>query len=104
VAIARALICKPAVLVCDEVTSALDMSVQAAIVDLLAELQRDLGLSMLFVTHNLPLVRSIAQRVAVMNHGRIVEMGTVDSVLLNPTDDYTKALLADTPSLEAATT
>jgi peptide/nickel transport system ATP-binding protein len=92
------------VLVCDEVTSALDVSVQAAIVDLLAELQRDLGLSMLFVTHNLPLVRSIAQRVAVMNHGRIVEMGTVDSVLLNPTDDYTKALLADTPSLEAATT
>jgi peptide/nickel transport system ATP-binding protein len=104
VAIARALICEPAVLVCDEVTSALDVSVQAAIVDLLAELQRDLGLSMLFVTHNLPLVRSIAQRVAVMNHGRIVEMGTVDSVLLNPTDDYTKALLADTPSLEAATT
>jgi peptide/nickel transport system ATP-binding protein len=104
VAIARALICKPAVLVCDEVTSALDVSVQAAIVDLLAELQRDLGLSMLFVTHNLPLVRSIAQRVAVMNHGRIVEMGTVDSVLLNPTDDYTKALLADTRSLEAATT
>ncbi|MDX6496570.1 MAG: peptide/nickel transport system ATP-binding protein ddpF [Gaiellales bacterium] len=104
VAIARALICEPAVLVCDEVTSALDVSVQAAIVDLLAELQRDLGLSMLFVTHNLPLVRSIAQRVAVMNHGRIVEMGTVDSVLLNPADDYTKALLADTPSLEAATT
>ena len=104
VAIARALICEPAVLVCDEVTSALDVSVQAAIVDLLAELQRDLGLSMLFVTHNLPLVRSIAQRVAVMNHGRIVELGTVDSVLLNPTDDYTKALLADTPSLEAATT
>ena len=104
VAIARALVCKPSVLVCDEVTSALDVSVQAAIVELLAELQRDLGLSMLFVTHNLPLVRSIAQRVAVMNHGRIVEMGTVESVLLNPTDDYTKALLADTPSLEAATT
>jgi peptide/nickel transport system ATP-binding protein len=103
VAIARALVCQPAVLVCDEVTSALDVSVQAAIVDLLAELQRDLGLSMLFVTHNLPLVRSIAQRVAVMNHGRIVELGSVDTVLLDPRDDYTKALLADTPSLEAVT-
>ena len=90
-------------LVCDEVTSALDVSVQAAIVDLLAELQRDLGLSMLFVTHNLPLVRSIAQRVAVMNQGRIVELGPVERVLMHPSDAYTKALLADTPSLEAIT-
>jgi peptide/nickel transport system ATP-binding protein len=104
VAIARALVCDPAVLICDEITSALDVSVQAAIVDLLAELQRDLGLSMLFVTHNLPLVRSIAQRVAVMNHGRIVELDSVDRVLNEPGDDYTKALLADTPSLEAVTT
>jgi peptide/nickel transport system ATP-binding protein len=103
VAIARALVSQPSVLVCDEVTSALDVSVQAAIVDLLAELQRDLGLSMLFVTHNLPLVRSISQRVAVMNQGRIVELGPVDTVLLSPRDDYTRALLADTPSLEAVT-
>ena len=58
---------------------------------------------MLFVTHNLPLVRSIAQRVAVMNHGRIVELGAVERVLNEPGDDYTKALLADTPSLEAVT-
>jgi peptide/nickel transport system ATP-binding protein len=104
VAIARALICEPAVLVCDEVTSALDVSVQAAIVDLLAELQRDFELSMLFVTHNLPLARSIAQRVAVMNQGRIVELGSVETVLMTPSDGYTKALLADTPSLEAITT
>ncbi|CAA9534544.1 MAG: ABC transporter, ATP-binding protein (cluster 5, nickel/peptides/opines) / ABC transporter, ATP-binding protein (cluster 5, nickel/peptides/opines) [uncultured Thermoleophilia bacterium] len=102
VAIARALVCEPAVLICDEVTSALDVSVQAAIVDLLARLQRDLGLSMLFVTHNLPLVRSIAGRVAVMSLGRIVELGTVDRVLRDPRDAYTQRLLADTPSLETA--
>jgi peptide/nickel transport system ATP-binding protein len=84
------------------VTSALDVSVQAAIVELLAELQRELGLAMLFVTHNLPLVRSIAQRVAVMSAGRIVELGAVEHVLHAPTADYTKALLADTPSLETA--
>jgi peptide/nickel transport system ATP-binding protein len=102
VAIARALICDPSVLVCDEVTSALDVSVQAAIVELLGNLQRDLGLAMLFVTHNLPLVRSIAQRVAVMNQGRIIELGDVDQVLLSPKDEYTRRLLSDTPSLEVA--
>jgi peptide/nickel transport system ATP-binding protein len=103
VAIARALVSGPAVLVCDEVTSALDVSVQAAIVELLAELQRDLGLAMLFVTHNLPLVRSIAGRVAVMSLGRIVEMGPVEQVINTPADEYTQRLLADTPSLETAT-
>ena len=102
VAIARALICNPSVLVCDEVTSALDVSVQAAIVELLGNLQRDLGLAMLFVTHNLPLVRSIAQRVAVMNQGRIIELGDVDQVLGSPKDEYTRRLLSDTPSLEMA--
>jgi peptide/nickel transport system ATP-binding protein len=102
VAIARALICDPDVLVCDEVTSALDVSVQAAIVDLLAGLQRDLGLAMLFVTHNLPLVRSIAQRVAVMQDGRLVEVGTVDGVLAAPRDEYTRRLLSDTPQIESA--
>jgi peptide/nickel transport system ATP-binding protein len=102
VAIARALVCDPAVLVCDEVTSALDVSVQAAIVELLAALQRDLGLAMLFVTHNLPLVRSIAQRVAVMSQGRIIELGDVDQVLESPKDPYTRRLLSDTPSLEVA--
>ena len=75
VAIARALISKPSVLICDEITSALDVSVQAAIVELLGELQRELGLSMVFVTHNLPLVRSIAQKVAVLADGSIVEYG-----------------------------
>jgi peptide/nickel transport system ATP-binding protein len=99
VAIARALICRPKVLLCDEVTSSLDVSVQAAIVTLLRELQEDLGLSILFVTHNLPLVRSIAQRVAVMQDGRIVEAGPVEQVLERPEHDYTKRLLADAPRL-----
>jgi peptide/nickel transport system ATP-binding protein len=102
VAIARALVSKPDVLVCDEVTSALDVLVQAAIVELLADLQRDLGLSMLFVTHNLPLVRSVAHRVAVMADGRIVEVGPTEIVLTVPEQEYTKRLLADTPQIEAA--
>ncbi|MFV0308332.1 MAG: ABC transporter ATP-binding protein, partial [Desertimonas sp.] len=75
VAIARALVSRPSVLVCDEVTSALDVLVQASIVDMLIDLQRELGLAMLFVTHNLPLVASLAQRVAVMSEGTIVELG-----------------------------
>ncbi len=102
VAIARALVCDPAVLICDEVTSALDVSVQAAIVELLGNLQRDLGLSMLFITHNLPLVRSIAQRVAVLHEGVIAEMGDAAQVLGTPGQPYTRQLIADTPSLEVA--
>jgi peptide/nickel transport system ATP-binding protein len=102
VAIARALVCDPAVLICDEVTSALDVSVQAAIVELLGDLQRNLGLSMLFITHNLPLVRSVAQRVAVLSQGHIVELGDVGQVLADPREAYTRQLLSDTPSLETA--
>ncbi len=101
IAIARGLAAEPTVLVCDEVTSWLDVSVQAAIIELLVKLQEETGVSMLFVTHNLALIRSIAQEVAVMNEGRIVEFGLVDSVLDDPQADYTKKLLADTPSLEA---
>jgi peptide/nickel transport system ATP-binding protein len=70
-------------------------------VNLLVSLQRDLGLSLLFVTHNLPLVRSLAQFVAVMRHGRIVELGSSEHVLLDPTDEYTRRLLADSPQIEA---
>ena len=103
VAIARALISKPSVLICDEITSALDVSVQAAIVELLGELQRDLGLSMVFVTHNLPLVRSIAQKVAVLAEGSIVEYGKTAEILANPQQEYTRHLISDTPSLETAT-
>ena len=101
VAIARALAADPTVLVCDEVTSWLDVSVQASIVELLVRLQREIGLSMLFVTHNLALIRSLAYDVAVMNEGRIVEYGRTDDVLANPQADYTKKLLADTPTVES---
>lgn len=101
IAIGRALAAEPTVLICDEITSWLDVSVQAAIIELLAKLRCEIGLSMLFVTHNLALVRSIAQEAAVMNGGRIVEFGPVDAVLEDPQADYTKKLLADTPTIEA---
>jgi peptide/nickel transport system ATP-binding protein len=100
VAIARGLAAEPTVLICDEVTSWLDVSVQAAIIELLAQLQAQLGVSMLFVTHNLALIRSIAQEVAVMSEGLFVEYGLVDAVLDDPQADYTKKLLTDTPTLE----
>ncbi|MBV9603672.1 MAG: ABC transporter ATP-binding protein, partial [Solirubrobacterales bacterium] len=84
----------------DEITSALDVSVQAAIVELLRGLQTDAGLSLLFVTHNLALVRAIADSVLVLSDGRLVESGATDSVLDAPQHEYTRKLIADTPSLE----
>jgi peptide/nickel transport system ATP-binding protein len=100
VAIARALLAEPRVLICDEVTSSLDVLVQASIVELLSKLVRDLGVAMIFVTHHLPLVRSLADTVAVMNRGELVEYGCVDEVLDNPQAEYTKNLLADTPTVD----
>jgi peptide/nickel transport system ATP-binding protein len=99
VAIARALIVEPDVLVCDEVTSALDVSVQAAIVELLRGLQREHRLAMIFVTHNLALVRSIAQTAVVFREGRIVDAGEVERVLERPSDPYTIRLMDDVPKL-----
>jgi peptide/nickel transport system ATP-binding protein len=103
VAVARALTAEPQILVCDEITSALDVSVQAALVELLAELQRSMNLGLLFITHNLALIRTVADRVAVMSAGRIVESAAVESVFVSPEADYTRELLANTPSLDAAT-
>ncbi|GAA4232186.1 ABC transporter ATP-binding protein [Actinomadura meridiana] len=101
VAIARALVCRPEVLICDEITSALDVSVQASIVRLLRELQDEEGLALLFVTHNLALVRTIADRVIAMREGRLVETGQVDDVLDRPTDPFTRKLIAATPEFGA---
>jgi oligopeptide/dipeptide ABC transporter ATP-binding protein len=101
VAIARALAAEPTVLVCDEVTSALDVSVQAAIVSLLDDLRREMGLAILFITHNLALVRAIGDNVAVMTGGRIVEHGSADRVLSAPKAEYTRVLVSNTPSIEA---
>ena len=100
VAIARALAAEPSVLVCDEVTSSLDVSVQAAIVNLLAALQGEMGLTLVFVTHNLALVRSIADHVVVMKEGHEVEADEVERIFTEPQTDYTRQLLANTPTLE----
>ena len=102
VTIARALATNPSVLICDEITSALDVSVQASILLLIRRLREESGLTLLFVTHNLAVVRAIADRVAVLNQGVIVEEGPVDDVLDTPRDAYTKMLLEDTPTLSWA--
>lgn len=99
VAIARALVNAPSLLVCDEITSALDVSVQASIIDLLRTLQGETGMSMLFVTHNICLARHISQRMAVLQQGRIVDCGSADEVLHHPRHEYTRELLANVPTL-----
>ncbi|AVC46303.1 ABC transporter ATP-binding protein (plasmid) [Rhizobium leguminosarum] len=97
--IAMALACDPALLIADEPTTALDVTIQAQILDLLLKLQRERGMAMLFVTHNLGVVAEIAHRVAVMYAGRIVEEGPVGEVFRNPKHPYTMGLLASMPRL-----
>ena len=98
-ALARALAVSPKVIILDEPTSALDVSVQAQILNLLRDVQRKTGVAYLFITHNFAVVEWMADRVAVMKDGRIVEEGTAQEVLCRPKEAYTKALLASVPRL-----
>jgi peptide/nickel transport system ATP-binding protein len=100
VAIARALAAEPDVIICDEITSALDVSVQGSIVELLDGLRLSRGISMLFVTHNLALVRSIAARVEILQQGQVVESGPVVDVMDTPREDYTRTLLDNSPRID----
>jgi len=101
IGIARALALRPKLIVCDEPVSALDVSVGAQIINLLAQLQRDFGLTYLFISHSMPVVRYLATRIAVMYKGKIVEVGDTDLITCNPVHPYTRTLLEATPELQA---
>jgi ABC-type glutathione transport system ATPase component len=99
IVIARALALRPKFIVCDEPVSALDVSVGAQIVNLLAQLQRDFGLTYLFISHSMPVVRYLSTRIAVMYRGKIVELNSTDEITRNPQHQYTKTLLEATPEI-----
>ena len=100
IAVARALVARPEFLICDEPTSALDVSIQAQILNLLKDLQGQFGLSILFISHNLAVVRQMADEVAVLKNGILVEKGEVESFFSGPKDPYSQLLLSETPSAD----
>jgi len=100
IAIARALAVKPELIICDEPTSALDVSIRAEVLDLLRELQREFGVSYLFITHDLSIVPGLAHRVGVMREGRLVEQGSAEQILTAPRHEYTRALLEAVPRVD----
>ncbi|MEU0661090.1 ABC transporter ATP-binding protein [Streptomyces lavendulocolor] len=104
IAIARALALRPRLIVCDEAVSALDVSIQAQVLNLLADLQSEHGMAYLFITHDLAVVRSVAHRIAVMRHGRIVEEGAAEKIYAAPAHEYTRELLARAPGRHSAPT
>ena len=99
ICIARAIALKPDLLICDEAVSALDLSIRAQVLDLLEDLKRKLGLSLLFITHDLGVVRHIADRVLVMNRGKIIEEGPCGQVLKAPREEYTRYLISSVPKI-----
>lgn len=99
ICIARAVAVKPQLLICDEAVSALDLSVRSQVLELIKELKARLGLSVLFITHDIGVVQYVSDRVLVMNRGKIVEQGECDAVLANPAEEYTRRLIASVPTI-----
>lgn len=97
IGIARALITNPKLVVCDEAVSALDVSIRAQVINLLMDLQKEMGISLLFISHDIAVVRHIAQRVMVLYFGEVVEIGDAEQVVMNPQHAYTKKLIASVP-------